>query len=135
MFVWELPRCAQVIDVRGVGFRTADEIASKIAGSSPTSPGRLQAAVVHALREAAQDGHCCLDADELLHRAVTALTTVGLTRSTLSLFISQHGGLGANLLRRHAVAASGGQLTPRPSWSRRWHTLYRSSWLARVVAM
>lgn len=66
----------QVIDVRGVGFRTADEIASKIAGASPTSPGRLQAAAVHALREAAQDGHCCLDADELLHRAVTALTTV-----------------------------------------------------------
>jgi exodeoxyribonuclease V alpha subunit len=54
-------------EVRGIGFRTADEIALKV-GLPATSPLRLGAAVGEALREAAGEGHTALYRDAAVER-------------------------------------------------------------------
>ena len=54
-------------EVRGIGFRTADEIALKV-GLPATSPLRLGAAVGEALREAASEGHTALYRDAAAER-------------------------------------------------------------------
>jgi exodeoxyribonuclease V alpha subunit len=54
-------------ELDGVGFATADALAQAL-GTPPDSPGRLDAGVVHALREAERDGHCHLPRPELLRR-------------------------------------------------------------------
>jgi exodeoxyribonuclease V alpha subunit len=46
-------------DVRGIGFRTADEIAAKL-GMEKTAPQRLRAGVSFALQTAMSEGHCGL---------------------------------------------------------------------------
>ena len=46
-------------EIKGVGFKTADKIALT-QGCSPASKERMEAAAVHILREAEQQGHCCL---------------------------------------------------------------------------
>jgi exodeoxyribonuclease V alpha subunit len=51
-------------DIRGIGFRTADQIASKL-GIEKTAMIRLRAGISYALAEAMEDGHCGLPADEL----------------------------------------------------------------------
>ena len=43
-------------DVRGIGFKTADELAAKL-GIDPNSPHRARAAVSYALRELCDEGH------------------------------------------------------------------------------
>jgi exodeoxyribonuclease V alpha subunit len=52
-------------DIRGIGFRTADQIAGKM-GIEETAMIRLRAGISYALAEAMEDGHCGLPADELL---------------------------------------------------------------------
>lgn len=52
----------------GVGFATADQLARAL-GVAADDPGRLDAGLVHALREAEDDGHCHLPRPELLRRA------------------------------------------------------------------
>ena len=44
-------------DIRGIGFKTADELAAKV-GIDRNSPFRARAAVQYSLRELAGDGHC-----------------------------------------------------------------------------
>ncbi len=44
-------------DVRGIGFRTADQIASQL-GVDRQSPDRARAAVRYALQQLSQEGHC-----------------------------------------------------------------------------
>ena len=56
------------IDVWGVGFRTADKIAGEL-GIAKDSPQRMQAALLQALRDATEQGHCFLGAAALLERA------------------------------------------------------------------
>ncbi|MFC3166617.1 ATP-dependent RecD-like DNA helicase [Paracoccus fontiphilus] len=51
-------------DIRGIGFRTADLIASKL-GIEKTAPIRVRAGVSFALSEAMGDGHCGLPRAEL----------------------------------------------------------------------
>ncbi|WP_347140889.1 ATP-dependent RecD-like DNA helicase [Paracoccus sp. SSK6] len=51
-------------DIRGIGFRTADLIASKL-GIEKTAPIRVRAGVSFALSEAMGDGHCGLPRGEL----------------------------------------------------------------------
>lgn len=46
-------------DISGIGFLSADRVAVSL-GAAPDSPERLRAAVVHALRQAADEGHVCL---------------------------------------------------------------------------
>jgi exodeoxyribonuclease V alpha subunit len=59
------------IDIWGIGFRTADRIASEL-GIAKDSPKRFQAAILQALRDGTESGHCYLVGDELAAR-VTAM--------------------------------------------------------------
>jgi exodeoxyribonuclease V alpha subunit len=52
-------------DIRGIGFRTADQIAGKL-GIERTAPIRVRAGVSYALAEAMDEGHCGLPEEELL---------------------------------------------------------------------
>ncbi|HJY47753.1 MAG TPA: helix-hairpin-helix domain-containing protein, partial [Stellaceae bacterium] len=55
-------------DIRGIGFRTADQIAAKL-GIEKTALIRVRAGISFALAEAMDDGHCGLPADELIFLA------------------------------------------------------------------
>ena len=55
-------------DIRGIGFRTADAIASRL-GIGPEAMIRLRAGINYALLEASGEGHCGLPAAELLKLA------------------------------------------------------------------
>ncbi len=59
-------------DITGIGFRTADGIASKF-GIATASIHRLNAGVIHALEEATDDGHCCLPREMLIETAAELL--------------------------------------------------------------
>src|SRR5262244_1506085 len=52
-------------DIRGIGFRTADQIAAKL-GIEKTALIRVRARVSFALAEAMDDGHCGLPQEDLL---------------------------------------------------------------------
>ena len=52
-------------DIRGIGFKTADQIAEKL-GIEKTSMIRARAGISYALMEAVGDGHCALPEDDLL---------------------------------------------------------------------
>jgi exodeoxyribonuclease V alpha subunit len=51
-------------DIRGIGFRTADQIAAKL-GIEKTALIRVRSGISYALAEAMDEGHCGLPADEL----------------------------------------------------------------------
>jgi len=55
-------------DIRGIGFRTADAIATRL-GIEPTAMIRLRAGISYALLEASGEGHCGLPTAELLQLA------------------------------------------------------------------
>ncbi|ACL59620.1 SF1B family DNA helicase RecD2 [Methylobacterium nodulans] len=70
-------------DVRGIGFRTADAIATKL-GLPPTAPARLRAGIAYALQAAMDDGHCALPVPDLVTRAADLLgVDPALTRTAL----------------------------------------------------
>jgi exodeoxyribonuclease V alpha subunit len=52
-------------DIRGIGFRTADQIASKL-GIEKTALIRVRAGISYALAEAMDEGHCGLPGEELV---------------------------------------------------------------------
>jgi exodeoxyribonuclease V alpha subunit len=60
------------IDVWGIGFRTADRIAAEL-GIAKTSPQRMQAALLQALRDATESGHCYLVGEDLKTRGARLL--------------------------------------------------------------
>lgn len=51
-------------DIRGIGFRTADQIADKL-GIEKTAMIRVRSGISYALAEAMEDGHCGLPVEEL----------------------------------------------------------------------
>src|SRR5437764_2347320 len=59
-------------DIRGIGFKTADEIAMKL-GIEKTAMVRVRAGISYALTEAMDEGHCGLPAVELVPLAVELL--------------------------------------------------------------
>jgi exodeoxyribonuclease V alpha subunit len=61
-------------DIYGIGFLTADKIARNL-GVAPDSQFRYCAGLVHALSEAAEDGHCYLPQPELIESVIKLLTT------------------------------------------------------------
>ncbi|MDJ0713935.1 MAG: ATP-dependent RecD-like DNA helicase [Prochloraceae cyanobacterium] len=61
-------------DIFGIGFLTADKIATNI-GISPWSKFRYRAGILHVLKEAAENGHCFLPQPELITGALDKLTT------------------------------------------------------------
>src|SRR5207248_3552454 len=52
-------------DIRGIGFRTADQIAAKL-GIEKTALIRVRAGISFALAEAMDDGHCGFPEEELV---------------------------------------------------------------------
>ena len=52
-------------DIRGIGFRTADQIAGKV-GIEKTAMIRIRAGISYALAEAMDEGHCGLPVEELM---------------------------------------------------------------------
>ncbi|MBS2012388.1 MAG: ATP-dependent RecD-like DNA helicase [Deltaproteobacteria bacterium] len=60
------------IDVWGVGFKTADRIASQM-GIGHDSLERMQAALLQALRDATDSGHCYVVSEDLVSRAARLL--------------------------------------------------------------
>ncbi|HUV13310.1 MAG TPA: ATP-dependent RecD-like DNA helicase [Acidobacteriota bacterium] len=65
--VRENPYCL-ARDVWGIGFKTADEIASRL-GVAKDSEIRARAGVEHTLQQLTEDGHCAYPRDELIKRA------------------------------------------------------------------
>nr|WP_153345628.1 ATP-dependent RecD-like DNA helicase [Roseospira navarrensis] len=59
-------------DIRGIGFKTADQIAMRL-GIEPTAMIRVRAGIGYALTEAMDEGHCGLPMGELLPLAQTLL--------------------------------------------------------------
>lgn len=59
-------------DIRGIGFKTADEIARGF-GIEADSPLRARAAVEHTLQELASAGHCAYPRDELIREGSDSL--------------------------------------------------------------
>jgi exodeoxyribonuclease V alpha subunit len=59
-------------DIRGIGFRTADQIASKL-GIEKIALIRVRAGIAYALTEAMDEGHCGLPAEELICLTETLL--------------------------------------------------------------
>ena len=59
-------------DITGIGFRTADGIASKL-GIAADSIHRLKAGLIHTLECAASEGHTCLPREELIRNACELL--------------------------------------------------------------
>jgi exodeoxyribonuclease V alpha subunit len=59
-------------DIRGIGFKTADEIAGRL-GIEKTSMVRARAGISYTLMEAIGDGHCALPKDDLLENAAEIL--------------------------------------------------------------
>ena len=59
-------------DIRGIGFRTADQIAAKL-GIEKTAMIRVRAGISYALSEAMDDGHCGLPAEELASQTETLI--------------------------------------------------------------
>ena len=55
-------------DIRGVGFRIADEIASRI-GIHTDSDFRIRSGILYTLMQSAQEGHTCLPAELLTQSA------------------------------------------------------------------
>ncbi len=62
------------IDVWGIGFRTADRIAAEV-GIAKDSLERMQAALLQALRDATESGHCYVVAEDLTTRALRLIAT------------------------------------------------------------
>ena len=60
------------IDVWGIGFRTADRIAAEL-GIAKDSPERMQAALLQALRDSIESGHCYLVGEDLIARGARLL--------------------------------------------------------------
>jgi exodeoxyribonuclease V alpha subunit len=70
-------------DIRGIGFRTADQIAAKL-GIEKTALIRVRAGIAYALTEAMDEGHCGLPAEELISLTQTLLEVPAERRSAMS---------------------------------------------------
>ena len=67
-------------DIRGIGFKTADEIGAK-AGIDVSDPKRIRGGILHTLKEALGEGHTYIPKDELLPRSASLL---GLSEQAVS---------------------------------------------------
>ncbi|MBV8937284.1 MAG: ATP-dependent RecD-like DNA helicase [Alphaproteobacteria bacterium] len=94
-------------DIRGIGFRTADQIAAKL-GIEKTALIRVRAGVSFALAEAMDDGHCGLPHEELLALTVQLLEVPAeLVETALSLELQQGAVIADDLDGRRCVFLAG----------------------------
>lgn len=63
-------------DIRGIGFKTADQIAQRL-GLSLDAPARIDAGLQHVLLQATDNGHCALPLDVLRDEATRLLVVDG----------------------------------------------------------
>ena len=77
-------------DIRGIGFKTADQIAAKV-GIAKDAMVRVRAGVSYALAEAMDEGHCGLPEDALL-RTGAELLEVAADRLTAALALELQDG-------------------------------------------
>jgi exodeoxyribonuclease V alpha subunit len=61
------------VEIRGIGFLTADRIAAAV-GVPPDAPARLQAGILHSLRTAAVAGHTWMPAERLIDESEKLLS-------------------------------------------------------------
>src|ERR1700736_184456 len=94
-------------DIRGIGFRTADQIAAKV-GIEKTARVRIRAGISYALAEAMNEGHCGLPGEDLTALAATLLeVSDGLITTALALEL-EAGDVVADLLEgRRCVFLAG----------------------------
>ncbi len=59
-------------DIRGVGFKTADDIAYQL-GVAEDAPERIKAGILHVLETAGSSGHCCLPEADVIKKAAELL--------------------------------------------------------------
>ncbi len=59
-------------DIHGIGFKTADDLAMKM-GIAKDSLQRARAGVIHVVREMCNEGHCAVEVDALVKKAVELL--------------------------------------------------------------
>ena len=94
-------------DIRGIGFRTADQIAGKL-GIEKTALIRVRAGISYALAEAMDDGHCGLPAEELVARTRELLEVPAeLVETALSLELQGGAVIADDLDGRRCVFLAG----------------------------
>ena len=109
-------------DIRGIGFKTADDIAYQL-GVAEDAPERIRAGILHVLETAAGNGHCCFPESEVVTKASELLGVEALIAPQVEALISsehieRHG---AFLYLPHlraaeqSIAASVKKLTASPA--------------------
>jgi len=121
--IWENPyRLAR--DIRGIGFRTADQIAGKL-GIEKTALIRVRAGIAYALTEPMDEGNSGLPAEELISLTQTLLEVpVELVETALGLELEGGAVIADDLEDRRCVflAASTGLSGRLRKNSRRWRS-------------
>jgi exodeoxyribonuclease V alpha subunit len=94
-------------DIRGIGFRTADQIAAKL-GIEKTALIRVRAGISFALAEAMDDGHCGLPQDDLVPLAQKLLEVPAELVDTALLLELEAGTVIADSIEgRHCIFLAG----------------------------
>src|ERR1700726_1300536 len=94
-------------DIRGIGFRTADQIAAKL-GIEKTALIRVRAGISFALAEAMDDGDCGLPAEELISLTQTLLEVPAeLVKTALGLELEGAAVIADDLEGRRCVFLAG----------------------------
>src|SRR5467141_4063364 len=94
-------------DIRGIGFRTADQIGAKL-GIEKTALIRVRAGIAYALSEAMDEGHCGLPAEELTTLTQTLLeVTAELVETALGLELEGGAVIADDLDGRRCVFLAG----------------------------
>lgn len=75
-------------DIRGIGFKTADDIAYQL-GVAEDAPERIRAGILHVLETAAGSGHCCVPETEVIKKAVELLGVEALVAPQIDALIAE----------------------------------------------
>ena len=75
-------------DIRGIGFKTADDIAYQL-GVAEDAPERIKAGILHVLETAAGSGHCCLPENQVTQKAVELLGVEALIAPQIDALITE----------------------------------------------
>jgi exodeoxyribonuclease V alpha subunit len=94
-------------DIRGIGFRTADQIADKL-GIEKTALIRVRAGISYALAEAMDEGHCGLPVEELVPLSEKLLEVpADLVQTALNLELEDGAVIADDLDRRRCIFLAG----------------------------
>ena len=94
-------------DIRGIGFKTADQIAAKL-GIAKDAMVRVRAGVSFALAEAMDEGHCGLPEDDLLRTGAELLeVTADRLTAALSLELQEGAVVGDTVGERRCIFLAG----------------------------